>query len=63
MRGYLQGHSEYEYNQVRKSGMQAAKNSQTYRAKYLELRKVMREYSRTTGHEFPSDINKLIGLK
>lgn len=34
-----------------------------YRTQYLELRKMLRDYSRKTGVVFTNEINKAIGLK
>ncbi len=53
----------YHERVAESSARQAQKNSATHRERHLNLKKVMREYSRETGHTFPADINKLIGLK
>lgn len=62
MRG-SDSYSQYEARIFRETASFNAKVAGDYREKYLRLRKVMREFSRETGVEFPSEINKLIGMK
>ena len=56
-------HNEYEYSELQKHSFHTSKSLKSYREKYLALRKTMREYSKSTGTEFPEDIKKDIGLK
>lgn len=57
------GHNEYEYQQEREARLKSVSNASYYKQSYLHLRKIMREYSRSTGHVFPDDIKKAIGMK
>lgn len=63
MTGQIAGYSSYDYNQERSRANLNSKAAREYREKYLELRKILREYSKQTGHQFPTDITKAIGLK
>jgi DNA-binding ferritin-like protein (Dps family) len=56
-------YSQHEASQYRAASNRAEKSADSYREKYLQLKKEMREYSRGTGHVFPDIINKSIGLK
>lgn len=62
MRG-SEHHTRYEYQDLQNRSNRVSKSLQTYREKYLELRKMMRKYSKESGLVFPDTINRAIGLK
>jgi hypothetical protein len=62
-RGYLQGYSDYEYREVRKQGQRASKAAQSYRQKYLDLRKDLRDHIRSNDIDLPEHLRKAIGMK
>ena len=63
MRGRYDLVDSYEYNLVRDQAHFNSKVADKYRAKYLELRKILREYQKQSGVVFPEHINKAIGTK
>jgi hypothetical protein len=63
MRHYSNCVSEYEYKRVRDQGYRSSENSRKNHQQWLDLRKLLREYSKESGHEFPPEIKKAIGLR
>jgi hypothetical protein len=63
MRGRYDPVSGYEYNQARDKANSYSKVADNYRTKYLNLRKMLREFQKHSGVVFPEHIKKAIGSK
>jgi len=56
-------HTSHAYRQSMNNARRSADSAATYRNDYLALRKLLREYSKDTGHVFPDNIKKAIGQR
>ena len=56
-------YTQHEARKYRSESYQSMNAAARYKSNWLELRKQLREYSKETGHAFPKEIRKAIGMK
>ena len=63
MRDYRTPVALSNYKRERRARWQAELEIEKYRLKYLDLRKMLREYEKEAGVQFPPEIRKAIGCR